>query len=54
MNEVVLREVLLPGSVKESFNDWGVRGCHKFVPVFLGDGTTIVHPGDLFDRPLVT
>ena len=39
-----------PGSEKP-FNDWGGRGCHKFVPVLGGDGTKIAPPGDLFDQP---
>ena len=25
----------------ETFNDWGERGRHKFVPVWGGDGTKI-------------
>ena len=29
-----------------SYNDWGGRGCHKFVPDFRGDGTKIAPPGD--------
>ena len=28
----------------ESFNDWGDRGCRKFVPVLKGDGTKIAPP----------
>ena len=35
----------------ESFNDWGGRGCRKFVPVLKGDGTKIAPPGDIFDQP---
>ena len=35
----------------ELFNDLRRRGCHKIVPVFGGDGTKIIPPGDLFDRP---
>ena len=35
----------------ESFNDWGGRGCHKFVLVLGGDGTKIAPTGDLFDQP---
>ena len=35
----------------ESFNDWGGRGCHKFVSVFLGGVTKIAPAGDLFDQP---
>ena len=27
------------------------RGCHKFVPVLVGDGSKIASPGDLFDQP---
>ena len=34
----------------ESFNDWGGRGCRKFIPV-LGDGTKIAPPGDIIDQP---
>ena len=34
----------------ESFNDWGDRGCRKFVPVLGGDGTKIAPPGDIFDQ----
>ena len=34
----------------ESFNDWGGRGCRKFVPVLGGDGTKIAPPGDIFDQ----
>ena len=33
----------------ESFNDWGGRGCRKFVPVLGGDGTKIALSGDIFD-----
>ena len=29
----------------------GGRRCHKFVPVFGGDGTKLVPPGDLFYQP---
>ena len=29
-----------------SFNDWGRRGCHKFVPVLESDGTKKAPPGD--------
>ena len=29
----------------------GGRGCHKFVPVLVGDGSKISSPGDLFDQP---
>ena len=36
----------------EPFNDWGGRGCHKFVPVLGGDCTKMASPGDLFDKPL--
>ena len=36
--------------VEESFNDWGGRGCRKFIPV-LGDGTKIAPPGDIIDQP---
>ena len=36
----------------ESFNHWGGRGCHKFVPVWGGNGTILAPPGDLFDQPL--
>ena len=33
------------------FNDGGGRGCRKFIPVLVGDGTKIVPPGDVFDQP---
>ena len=36
---------------EEPFNDWGGRGCRKFVPVSKGDGTKIAPPGDIFDQP---
>ena len=36
--------------VVESFNDWGGRGCHKFVPVLGPDGTKIAFSGDVFDQ----
>ena len=29
----------------------GGRGCHKFVPVFGGDGTKTARTGDIFDQP---
>ena len=35
----------------ESFNDWGGRGCRKFVPVLGGDSTKIAPTGDMFDQP---
>ena len=35
----------------DSFNDWGRRGCHKFVPVLGVDRTKIAPPGDLYDQP---
>ena len=35
----------------EPFNDWGGRGCHRFVPVLGGDGTKIAPRGNLFDEP---
>ena len=38
--------------LQSSFNDWGGRGCNKFVPVLGGDGTKIAPPGDLVDQPL--
>ena len=34
-----------------NFNDWGGRGCRKFVPVLREDGTRIAPPGDIFDQP---
>ena len=37
--------------MRESFNDWGGRGCRKFVPVLGEDGTKIAPPGDIFDQP---
>ena len=36
--------------IQKSFNDWGGRGCRKFIPV-LGDGTKIAPPGDIIDQP---
>ena len=41
----------LPYRIWESFNDWGGRGCRKFVPVSKEDGTKIAPPGDIFDQP---
>ena len=38
-------------AIKESFNDWGGRGCRKFVPVLGGDGAKTAPPGDIFDQP---
>ena len=35
----------------DSFNDWGERGCNKYVPVLGGDGTKIAPTGDIFDQP---
>ena len=35
----------------DSFNDWGGRGCRKFVPVLGGNGTKIAPPGEMFDQP---
>ena len=37
--------------ILQSFNDWGGRGCRKFVPVLKGDGTKIAPSGDIFDQP---
>ena len=37
--------------MRESFNDWGRGGCHNVFPVFGGNGTKTVPPGDLFDQP---
>ena len=39
------------GHTGESFNDWGGRGCRKFVPVLGGDGTKLAPLGDIFDQP---
>ena len=39
--------------LEESFNDWGGRGCRKFVPVLGGDGAKTAPPGDIFDQPPV-
>ena len=39
------------GVCRESFNDWGGRGCRKFVPVLGGDGAKTAPPGDIFDQP---
>ena len=30
---------------KDPFNDWGGRGCNKFVPVLGGNGTKIAPTG---------
>ena len=35
---------------KDPFNDWGGRGCNKFVPVLGGDGTEIAPTGDIIDQ----
>ena len=35
----------------DSINDWGGKGCNKFVPVLGGDGTKIASTGDIFDQP---
>ena len=35
----------------DPFNDWGVQGCNKSVPVWAGNGTKIAPTGDIFDRP---
>ena len=43
--------VLRAAELQESFNDWGGRGCRKFVPVLKGDGPKIAPPGDIFDQP---
>ena len=32
----------------DPFNDWGGRGCNKFVQ---GNGTKIAPTGDIFDQP---
>ena len=45
------REGWQPRVIYESFNDWGGRGCRKFVPVLGRDGTKIAPPGDIFDQP---
>ena len=42
---------ILMASLSESFNDWGGRGCRKFVPVLGENGTKIAPPGDIFDQP---
>ena len=34
----------------ESFNHWGGRVCHKFVPVLVGDAPKIAPPGDITDE----
>ena len=36
---------------QESFNDWGGRGCNKFVSVLGEDGTKVAPTGELFDQP---
>ena len=41
-------DILLP---QESFNDWGGRGCRKFVPVLGENGTKIAPLGDIFEQP---
>ena len=38
-------------STDDQFNDWGGRGCNKFVPVLIGNGTKIASTGDIFDQP---
>ena len=38
----------LEGSKHEPSNDWGERGCNKFVPVLGRDGTKMAPPGHLF------
>ena len=43
--------VLVVCRICESFNDWGGRGCRKYVPFWGGDGTKIAPPGDIFDQP---
>ena len=35
----------------DPFNDWGGRGCNKFVPVLGGNGTKIAPTWDIFDQP---
>ena len=35
----------------ETFNDWGGRGCNRFVPVLGGNGTKIAPAGNIFDQP---
>ena len=43
-------EVFADSPINESFNDWGGRGCRKFVPVLKGNGPKIARPGDIFDQ----
>ena len=33
------------------FNDWGGRGCNKFVTVLGGNDTKIAPTVDIFDQP---
>ena len=52
MAESFSREKLRHAPQKEDqFNDWGGRGCNKFVPVLVGNGTKIASTGDIFDQP---
>ena len=34
----------------EWFNDWGGGECRRFVPIWIGDGTKMAPPGDIFDQ----
>ena len=36
---------------QDPFNDWGGRGCNKFISVLGGNGTKITPTGDIFDQP---
>ena len=48
-----LRQVgVVPILSCDPFNDWGVRGFNKCVPVLGGNGTKIAPTGDIFDQPL--
>ena len=42
---LILNSVLACCMLFESFNDWGGRECHKYVPVLKGNGPKIAPPG---------
>ena len=48
---ILCHSLCMSACILESFNDWGGRGCQKYVPVLGGDGTKIATPGDIFDQP---
>ena len=45
--------LLIPIPRVESFNDWGGRGCRKFVPVLKGTARNEPIPGTYLINPLV-